>query len=71
MERRTVTPQFAESAVAHDPLLNVEAACAYLGGISTATLYTWFSRGTLARVKVGSRVMVRRSSLDAMLREEA
>ena len=48
-------------------LLSVKAAAKYLGGISPSTINAWLSQGRLERVKVGSRTMVRESSLQKMI----
>ena len=62
--------EIEQRANTKDPLFDVNAAGAYLGGISPTTIYTWLSLGKLPRTKVGSRVMVRQSALDAIIRDE-
>jgi len=54
-----------------DPLYDLDGARNYLGGIARATLYSWASRGVIARTKVGSRLMFRESELRRVIRDEA
>ena len=48
-------------------LLSVEQAAERLGGVSRWTVYSWMSQGRLRKTKVGSRVMIAESDLQAFL----
>jgi len=48
-------------------LLSVEQAAELLGGVSRWTVYSWMSQGRLRKTKVGSRVMIAESDLQAFL----
>jgi excisionase family DNA binding protein len=50
-------------------LLSVEQAAQRLGGVSRWTIYAWLSQGRLRKTKVGSRVMIRESDLEAFVAE--
>ena len=50
-----------------DELLNVRAAAEYLGGVSVWTIYAWLSQKKLAKTKIGSRTMIRKSELDRFI----
>ena len=50
-------------------LLDVVEAAAYLGGVSTRTVYREVSRGRLRMVKVGGSTRFRRMELDRYLRD--
>lgn len=55
-----------ESAM-HDPLLSIEEAARWLGGVSKWTVEAWLSKGRLRRTKVGRRTMIRVSELERFL----
>ena len=48
-------------------LLSVEQAAQKLGGVSRWTIYSWMSKGRLRKTKVGSRVMIAKTDLQAFL----
>jgi excisionase family DNA binding protein len=48
-------------------LLSVEEAAQRLGGVSRWTIYSWLSQGRLRKTKVGSRVMIAESDLQAFI----
>jgi excisionase family DNA binding protein len=48
-------------------LLSVEQAAERLGGISRWTVYTWLNQKRIRKTKVGSRVMIAESDLQAFL----
>ena len=48
-------------------LLNVGEAALRLGGVSRWTIYAWISQGRLTKTKVGSRVMISESDLEAFV----
>ncbi|MGA3136877.1 MAG: helix-turn-helix domain-containing protein [Terracidiphilus sp.] len=48
-------------------LLSVEQAAQRLGGVSRWSIYSWLSQGRLRKTKVGSRVMISESDLEAFL----
>ncbi len=48
-------------------LLSVEQAAERLGGVSRWSIYAWLSKGRLRKTKVGSRVMIAESDLEAFL----
>jgi excisionase family DNA binding protein len=48
-------------------LLSVEQAAERLGGVSRWSIYSWLSQGRLRKTKVGSRVMIRESDLQAFI----
>lgn len=50
-----------------DALLSVEQAAERLGGVSRWTVYSWMSQGRLRKTKVGSRVMIAESDLQAFV----
>jgi len=50
-------------------LLDVVEAAAYLGGVSTRTVYREIARGRLRMVKVGGSTRFRRVELDRYLRD--
>jgi excisionase family DNA binding protein len=56
-----------ESGEEMEKLMSVEDAAIYLGGISKATVYAWFTQGRLRRTKVGRRTMVRESELSRVI----
>lgn len=49
-------------------LLDVVEAAAYLGGVSTRTVYREVARGRLRMVKVGGSTRFRQAELDRYLR---
>jgi hypothetical protein len=51
-------------------LMSIGAAAYFLGGISPSTIRNWLSQGKLTRIKIGSRTMVRKGELLAMIRPE-
>ena len=51
-----------------DPLLDLEAAAEYLGGVSIRTVYRERKRGRIRFVKVGGSTFVRKSELDRYLK---
>jgi excisionase family DNA binding protein len=48
-------------------LLSVEQAAERLGGVSRWSIYAWLSKGRLRKTKVGSRVMIAESDLQAFI----
>jgi excisionase family DNA binding protein len=48
-------------------LLSVEEVTKRLGGVSRWSVYSWMSQGRLRKTKVGSRVMVSESDLQAFI----
>jgi len=48
-------------------LLSAEEAAVRLGGVSRWSIYSWLSQGRLRKTKVGSRVMIAESDLQAFL----
>jgi excisionase family DNA binding protein len=52
-----------------DALLSVDEAARRLGGLSTYTIRSWFSKGKLRRTKVGRRSMVSWSEIERFIRE--
>lgn len=50
-----------------DALLSIDEAARRLGGLSKYTIHAWLSSGKLQRTKVGSRIMVRESDLQAVI----
>lgn len=56
-----------------DPLLSINRAAVYLGGISTRTVWLKIKQHNIPLIKIGSRTFIKRSSLDAFIRscEEA
>jgi excisionase family DNA binding protein len=48
-------------------LLSVEQAAQRLGGVSRWSVYAWLSQGRLRKTKVGSRVMIGESDLQAFV----
>jgi excisionase family DNA binding protein len=48
-------------------LLSVEQAAQRLGGVSRWSIYAWLSQGRLRKTKVGSRVMIGESDLQAFV----
>ena len=48
-------------------LLSVDQAAERLGGVSRWTVYTWLSQKRLRKTKVGSRVMIAESDLEAFI----
>jgi len=64
-------PQRAMTENVATPLMPPLAAGAYLGGIPEATLAVWRStnRVRLPFVRIGGRVMYRRSDLDAFIEQ--
>jgi excisionase family DNA binding protein len=48
-------------------LHSVEETARRLGGVSVWTVYSWLSKGRLRKTKVGSRVMIAESDLQAFL----
>jgi excisionase family DNA binding protein len=48
-------------------LLSVEEAAERLGGVSRWTVYTWMSQKRLRKTKIGSRVMIAESDLQAFI----
>jgi excisionase family DNA binding protein len=50
-----------------EALFSVEEAARMLGGLSKYTIHAWLSKGKLQRTKVGSRTMIRESSLQKLL----
>jgi excisionase family DNA binding protein len=53
-----------------DELLSVPEAARRLGGLSRWTVYAWVARGRLRKTKVGSRLMIRASELERVIRDE-
>lgn len=52
-----------------EKLYSVEAAAAFLGGLSKYTIHAWLSSGRLRRTKVGSRTMIRESELQRVIED--
>ena len=52
-----------------DPILSIERAAEFVGGVSKWTLYKMLSNGTLKRTRVGGRVMIRASELAKLVKE--
>jgi excisionase family DNA binding protein len=50
-------------------LLSVEQAAERLGGVSKWSIYAWISQKRLRKTKVGSRVMIAESDLQAFVDE--
>jgi excisionase family DNA binding protein len=50
-----------------ETLHSVEGAAARCGGVSKWAIYLWLSQGRLRKTKVGSRVMIRESDLQAFI----
>jgi excisionase family DNA binding protein len=48
-------------------LLSVEEAAERLGGVSKWSIYSWLSQGRLRKTKIGSRVMIAESDLQAFI----
>jgi excisionase family DNA binding protein len=48
-------------------LLSVEEAAQRLGGVSRWSIYAWLSQGRIRKTKVGSRVMIDESDLQAFV----
>jgi excisionase family DNA binding protein len=48
-------------------LLSVEEAAQRLGGVSRWSIYSWLSQGRLRKTKIGSRVMIAESDLQAFI----
>lgn len=48
-------------------LRNVKQTAERLGGVSKWSIYSWLSQGRLRKTKVGSRVMIAESDLQAFL----
>jgi len=48
-------------------LLSVEQAAERLGGVSRWSVYTWMSQGRLRKTKIGSRVMIAETDLQAFV----
>ena len=48
-------------------LLSVEQAAQRLGGVSRWSIYAWLSQGRIRKTKVGSRVMIGESDLQAFV----
>jgi excisionase family DNA binding protein len=48
-------------------LMSVEQAAERLGGVSRWSIYAWLSKGRLRKTKVGSRVMIAESDLQAFI----
>jgi excisionase family DNA binding protein len=48
-------------------LLSVEQAAERLGGVSRWSIYTWVSQGRIRKTKIGSRVMIAESDLEAFI----
>ncbi|MGD0521155.1 MAG: helix-turn-helix domain-containing protein [Terracidiphilus sp.] len=48
-------------------LRSVEETARRLGGVSVWTVYSWLSKGRLRKTKVGSRVMIAESDLQAFI----
>jgi Helix-turn-helix domain len=55
----------------NDQLHSIESAGRFLGGISPSTIRVWLWRGTLTRIKIGRRTMIRESELRALIKPEA
>lgn len=49
------------------PLIDARAARAYLGGVGMTKLYDLLKRGEIEIVKLGSRTLFTRESLDALI----
>ena len=63
---RTVT----KNSIELDPLFSVEESARQLGVLSRWTIYGWLASGKLRRTRVGGRVMIRRSELQRIIRDE-
>ena len=50
-------------------LHSVEEVTRRLGGVSKWSVYSWLSKGRLRKTKVGSRVMISESDLQAFLKD--
>jgi excisionase family DNA binding protein len=50
-------------------LLSVEQAAQKLGGVSRWSIYAWLSQGRIRKTKVGSRVMISESDLQAFVEQ--
>ncbi len=50
-----------------EALLSVEQAAQRLGGVSRWSVYAWLSQGRIRKTKVGSRVMIGESDLQAFV----
>jgi len=48
-------------------LISVEEAAKRLGGVSRWTIYAWLAKGRLRKTKIGSRVMIAESDLQAFI----
>jgi excisionase family DNA binding protein len=48
-------------------LLSVEQAAQRLGGVSRWSIYAWLSQGRIRKTKIGSRVMVAETDLQAFI----
>jgi excisionase family DNA binding protein len=48
-------------------LLSVEQAAERLGGVSRWSVYSWLSQGRLRKTKIGSRVMIAETDLEAFI----
>lgn len=48
-----------------DPLMSIDDACTYLGGISRSHLYRLIDNKQVDRVKSGGRALITRVSCDA------
>ena len=48
-------------------LLSVEQAAERLGGVSVWSIYNWLSKGKIRKTKIGSRVMIAESDLQAFI----
>lgn len=52
-----------------EKLYSVEAAAAFLGGLSKYTIHAWLAKGKMRRTKVGSRTMIRESELQRVIED--
>jgi excisionase family DNA binding protein len=50
-----------------EALLSVEQAAQRLGGVSKWSIYCWLSKGRLRKTRVGSRVMISETDLQAFI----
>lgn len=50
-------------------LYSVDAAAAFLGGISKWTIRAWLAKGKLRPTKVGARTMIRESELRRVIKD--
>lgn len=48
-------------------LLSVEQAAERLGGVSVWSVYNWLSKGKIRKTKIGSRVMISETDLQAFI----